>query len=252
MIFNIASRELRNLFLSPLAWIILAVTQVILAWVFFTSIDVFFNLQAELATIPNAPGATDLIIAPLLETASVLLLMITPLLTMKLISEEQRNKTLSLLISSPINIYEIVLGKFLGIVFFMMIFILMISTMPFSLMLGTDIDMGKTLSGLLGLLLLLCSISAAGLYMSSLTDNPTIAAISTFGLLLLLWIMNNKASVTETPEASSVLNYLSLTSHFSNLLRGVLQSADIAYFILFIAGFLVLTIRQMETRRLQA
>jgi len=250
MIFSIATRELRNLFLSPLAWIILAITQVILAWVFFSSIDVFFSLQAELATVANAPGATDLIIAPLLETASVLLLMITPLLTMKLISEEQRNKTLSLLISSPINISEIVLGKFLGIVFFMMIFIFMISAMPFSLMMGTDIDIGKTLSGLLGLLLLLCSISAAGLYMSSLTDNPTIAAISTFGLLLLLWIMNNNA--TETPEATSILNYLSLTSHFANLLRGVLQSADIAYFILFIAGFLILTIRQMETQRLQA
>jgi len=250
MIFSIATRECRNLFLSPLAWIILAITQVILAWVFFSSIDVFFSLQAELATVANAPGATDLIIAPLLETASVLLLMITPLLTMKLISEEQRNKTLSLLISSPINIYEIVLGKFLGIVFFMMIFILMISAMPFSLIIGTDIDIGKTLSGLLGLLLLLCAISAAGLYMSSLTDNPTIAAISTFGLLLLLWIMNNNAN--ETPEATSVINYLSLTSHFSNLLRGVLQSTDIAYFILFISGFLILTIRQMETQRLQA
>lgn len=249
MIFSIATRELRSLFFSPLAWIILAITQVILAWVFFSSIDVFFNLQAELATVANAPGVTDLIISPLLETASILLLMITPLLTMKLISEEQRNKTLSLLISSPVTISEIVLGKFLGIVFFMMIFILIISAMPFSLMMGTDIDMGKTLSGLLGLLLLLCAISAAGLYMSSLTDNPTIAAISTFGLLLLLWIMNNNANA---PDTTSILNYLSLTSHFTNLLRGVLQSADIAYFILFISGFLVLTIRQMETRRLLA
>lgn len=252
MILTIALRELRNFFLSPLAWVILAVTQIILAWVFFSSIDVFFNLQSELATIANAPGATDLIIAPLLETASVLLLMITPLLTMKLISEEQRNKTLGLLISSPVNIYEIVIGKFLGIVLFMLIFITMISTMPFSLMMGTDIDTGKTLSGLLGLLLMLCAISAAGLYMSSLTDNPTIAAISTFGLLLLLWIMNNNTNASETPEAISILSYLSPTSHFSNLLRGVLLSSDLAYFFLFISGFLILTIRQMETRRLQA
>ncbi len=250
MIFSIATRELRNLFLSPLAWVILAITQIILSWVFFSSIDVFFSLQAELATIPNAPGATDLIVAPLLETASVVLLMITPLLTMRLISEEQRNKTLTLLISSPVTIYEIVLGKYLGIVFFILIFIFMLSWMPLSLLLGTDLDLGKTFSGLLGLLLLLSALCSAGLYMSSLTDNPTIAAISSFGLLLLLWIMNSNAA--EADGASSALNYLSLTTHFTPLLRGILNTADIAYYLLFIIAFLVLTIRQMETRRLQA
>ncbi len=252
MIFSIALRELRALFLSPLAWVILAVTQVILAWVFFSSIDVFFSLQAELAGIPNAPGVTDLVVAPLLETASVILLMIMPLLTMKLISEERRNKTISLLVSSPLNIYEIVLGKYLGISLFVLIFLIMLSAMPLSLMMGTELDLGKTFSGLFGLLLLISAIAAAGLYMSALTDNPTIAAISTFGLLLLLWIMNNNAADSSVKEASSVLSYLSLTSHFSPLLRGVLNSSDIIYFLLFISSFLTLTIRQLETRRLQS
>jgi len=246
MIFNIALRELRSMFLSPLAWVLLAVTQLILAWVFFSSIDVFFNIQSKLATIPNAPGATDLIISPLLQTASVVLLMITPLLTMRLISEEQRSHTMTLLTSSPLSITEIVLGKYLGMVLFMLVFIFMISWMPLSLYLGTHPDTGKTLSGLLGLFLLLSALCSAGIFMSSLTDNPVIAAISTFGLLLLLWIINNNTS----SQSVTVFQYLSLTSHFSSLQRGILRSADIAYYFLFIIFFLVLTIRQMETRRL--
>ncbi len=252
MIFTIASRELRSLFLSPLAWVILAVTQLVLAWVFLASIDTFFALQAKLATIPNAPGATDLIVAPLLETASVVLLMISPLLTMRLISEERRNQTLSLLISSPVSITEIVLGKYLGIILFMAAFVIMISSMLFALQMGTSLDIGKTLSGLLGLFLLLAAICAAGLYMSSLTDSPMIAAISTFGLLLMLWIMNNHGASISSDKSESVLNYLAITSHFSVLLRGILRTTDIAYYLLFIITFLTMTIRQMETRRLQS
>ena len=249
MIFTLARRELRSLFLSPLAWVILAVAQIILSWVFFSSIDVFFKLQPELANPPGAPGATDLIVAPLLETASIILLMISPLLTMRLISEEQRTKTLTLLVSSPLGITEIILGKYLGIITFMFIFVCLLSLMPLSLLLGTQLDLGKTLSGLFGLYLLLCAISAAGLYMSSLTDNPMIAAISTFGLLLLLWIMDTQAGGA---DGDNIFSYLSLTSHFSSLLRGLLRSVDISYFLLFITTFLVLAIRQMETRRLQS
>ncbi len=250
MIFTIATRELRSLFLSPLAWVILAVTQLLLAWVFLNAMDVFFSLQAKLATIPNAPGVTDLVVSPLLETASILLLIISPLLTMRLLSEERRNRTLDLLIASPLSITEIVLGKYLGIVLFMLLYILMLSLMPLALETGTSLDIGKMLSGFFGLFLLLGAICAAGLYMSSLTDNPVIAAISSFGLLLLLWLMNNHGATQA--DASSVLNYLAITSHLSVFLRGLVRTADISYYLLFIVGFLVLTIRQLETRRLQA
>lgn len=249
MIFSIAQREFRSMFLSPMAWVLLAVVQVILAWSFFTSIDMFFAVQKELTTMQNAPGVTDLIVSPLYEAASVILLMIVPLLTMRLISEERRSKTLSLLLSAPLSITEIVLGKYLGLLFFVFTLVFLISLMPLSLAMGTSLDYEKLFSGLLGLLLMLAAFSAAGLYMSSLTDNPMIAAISSFGLLLLLWLLN----INSAPAGSdSALSYLSLQSHFSVLLRGIFNTRDIAYFILFITFFLVLTIRQLETRRLQA
>jgi ABC-2 type transport system permease protein len=248
MILNIAKRELRSMFLSPLAWTVLGVTQIILCWIFFSQLDEFFSIQKELTTLPNAPGVTDLVAAPLLEIASVMLLMISPLLTMRLISEERRNGTLTLLLSSPISIREIVLGKFLGITLFYLIIIAMISLMPLSLMMGTELDLGKLASGLLGLLLLLCAFAAAGLFFSSLTANPGVAAISTFGLLLLLWILERSG---DAGSSGGIFTYLSLTHHITPLLRGIVNTTDLAYFALFIITFLLLTIRQMDAERLQ-
>lgn len=249
MIWVIAKREFRSMFLSPLAWVILAVIQIILAWSFFTSVDYFFSIQADLTTLKNAPGVTDLIATPLFEVASIILLMITPLLTMRLISEEKRNKTISLLLSSPLSISEIIIGKYLGLLFFISTILMLITLMPLSLYIGTELDLAKLFSAAFGLFLMLAAFSAAGLYMSTLTDNPMIAAMSTFGLLLFLWLLNNNAA---TDGSSNVLNYLSLHTHFAPLLRGILNSKDIAYFLLFIFGFIVMAIRQLETQRLQS
>lgn len=248
MILTIALRELRSMFLSPLAWTVLAVSQLILAWIFLSQIDVFFSLQEELATLDNAPGVTDLVVAPVLEIASVILLMISPLLTMRLISEERRNGTLPLLLSAPVSTSEIVLGKFLGIALFYLILIAMVSLMPLSLMLGTELDLGKLAAGLLGLVLLMSAFAAAGLFLSSLTANPVVAAISTFGLLLLLWMLERNTGDNSTV---SVFSYVSLTQHIGPFLRGLVNSVDLAYFALFIITFLLLTIRQMDAKRLQ-
>ena len=246
MITSIALRELRSMFLSPLAWSVLAVTQLIIAWSFFTQMDFFFTVQPQLATMPNAPGVTDLVVMPTYEIASIILLMVTPLLTMRLISEEKRNGSLALLLSSPVSMTQIVLGKFFGIVAFMLILVGMISLMPLSLLMGAELDLGKLAAGVFALVLLLSAFSAAGLFLSSLTTNPVVAAISSFGLLLLLWIINSNTGGT-----AGVLSQLSLLGHYAPMLRGLINTADIAYFVLFIATFLLLTIRQMDSQRLQ-
>lgn len=246
MIFTIALRELRSMFLSPLAWTVLAVTQLILAWSFFTQIDFFFSIQPQLATMPNAPGVTDMVVMPTFEIASIILLMVTPLLTMRLISEEKRNGSLALLLSSPVSMTQIVLGKFTGIALFMLIFIIMISLMPLSLLMGTELDLGKIAAGMFALMLLLSAFSSAGLFLSSLTENPVVAAISSFGLLLLLWIISSNAG-----DSTNLLTQLSLLRHFAPMLRGLIDTADVVYYLLFIATFLLLTIRQMDSQRLQ-
>lgn len=249
MIFQIALRELRSLFLSPLAWTVLAIIQFLLAWRFFVQLDFFFSIQPQLALINNAPGVTDLVAAPLYEFAGILLLLIIPLLTMRQISEERRSGTLRLLLSSPISMSEIVIGKYLATVLFLAIITLMITLMPLSLFIGTELDTGKLLSGMLGLLLMVCAFSAAGLYLSSLTVYPTIAAVSTFGLLIMLMIID--AAGGSNQQAHPLFQYLSIMRHNISMLRGIVNSADVSYYLLFIITFIVLTIRRLDAQRVQ-
>jgi len=244
MIWIIARREIGAMFSSPLAWILLAVIQAILGFLFLTNLDNYHLLQPQLMQFENTPGVTDIVITPLMHMAAIILLMIMPLLTMRSIAEEKRNRTLSLLVSAPLSMSEIVLGKFLGLMLFVFILVTMLMLMPLSLYLGTSLDSGKLLSIYLGMLLLLATFTAIGLYLSSLTENQTIAAISTFGVLLMLWIIDWQwGSVT-------VLSYLSLLQHHQSMLEGVFNSSDIAYYLLLIVGFLVLTIRQLDRERL--
>ena len=250
MILHIALRELRSLFFSPLAWVILAVIQFLLAWKFLSFIDLFYSLQADLLKIKDAPGVTDLIVAPLFDFSKILLLMITPLITMRLLSEEKQSGTLKLLLSSPVSMTEIILGKYLGALLFFIIIILMISLMPFSLMFATDLDMGKLASGMLGQLLTSSAFISLGLYMSTLSKQPVIAAAGTFGLLILFWIINITSNTV--PEGNNFFDYISMTHHSIQMLRGIVNSADIAYFILFTLGFIALSIRQLDSQRLQS
>jgi ABC-2 type transport system permease protein len=249
MILTIAARELRSLFLSPLAWAILAVVQFIIAYLFLAQIDGYLMLQPRLAAIEGAPGVADVVVAPLLADTGIVLLLITPLITMRVLSEERRNRTISLLFSAPVSMTEIVLGKYLGVLMFFLIMLALLALMPLSLLAGTDLDLGKLGSGLLGLALLVAAFAAIGLFMSSLTEQPTVAAISTFGLLLLLWIIDWAG--TTSGETSGLFNYLSLLRHYETLLKGLFNSTDALYYLLLTVLFLGLTIRRLDADRLQ-
>lgn len=246
--FAIAARELRSLFLSPLAWSILAVVQFILAYTFLSRVDFFMQIQGRLGNVPDAPGFTQIIGGSLFSIAGVIMLLVSPLLTMRLISEEYSKNTLPLLISAPLSMAQIIFGKYLGLMGFFLIMLLMLALMPVSLAFGGMLDWGQFLLGLLGLGLLLGAFGAVGLYMSTLTRHPTVAAVSCFGILLLLWIIDWAG---ESGGQSGLLAYLSITSHFENLLSGIFDSRDIAYYVLIISGFLALSVRRLEAKRLE-
>lgn len=246
----VAGRELRSLFWSPLAWVVLAVVQTVLAYLFLIQIENFLQWQPRLPAIPNAPGLTALVVAPLFKAAGSVLMVIAPLLTMRLISEEIRSGTFTLLLTAPRSITEIVLGKFIAMLIFFCFAILLVLIMPLLLLLGGSLDLGLLAACSLALFLLLASFSAAGLYMSSLTAQPVVAAVSTFGLLLLLWILDWASAAGDT-GASELFAYLSLSAHANALLRGVFDTRDIAYFLLFIGGFLALAVKRLDSLRLQ-
>jgi ABC-2 type transport system permease protein len=249
MAFTIAGREFRTMFLSPLAWSILGVIQILLGYMFLAQLDYYLMLQPRIAGMEDAPGITDLIVVPLFGNAGVILLLVTPLLTMRLISEERRNKTLSLLFTAPVSMAEIVLGKYLGVFAFMLIMVALIGIMPLSLLAGGNLDLGKFAACLIALILLLAGFASVGLFISALSSHPTVAAISTFGALLLLWIIDWTGSAEG--HASGVLEYLSMLHHYEALLKGMVSTTDLIYFVLFIVTFLVLSVHSLDNDRLQ-
>lgn len=219
--------------------------QLVLTWVFLVRLDAFLEIQSQLLQIANPPGITEIIISPVFAMAAIILLMITPLLSMRLLAEERRNHTLTLLISAPVSMTDIVIGKFLGLMVFFLAVIALTVALSISLRFGGALDFGLILSNTLGLLLLTACFSALGLYISSLTAQPVIAAIGTLGVLLGLWMFNLAAS-----ETDGWLQYFSLLKHFEQFNQGLIDTLSIAYFILFIVTFLVLTIRRLDGERL--
>ncbi|MDH5480426.1 MAG: ABC transporter permease [Nitrosomonas sp.] len=245
MILTIAYKELRMLFCSPLAWILLALIHMVLTWVFLGRLDAFLELQPQLMQIANPPGITEIIIAPVFAMAAIVLLMVTPILTMRLVAEERRNNTLTLLISAPIAISDIILGKFLGLMVFFFIVISLIMALCLSLLVGGVLDYGLLFSSAVGLFLVASCFSAIGLYISSLTAQPGIAAIGALGVLLGFWIIDLVSTDI------GWIHYFSLLKHFEQFNYGLIDSFSIAYFILFMLTFLVLTIRRLDNERLQ-
>ncbi len=249
MILSIAYREFRSLFLSPLAWSILATLQFILGYLFLTQVETFTALKDQLEGIDNAPGLTTIIVTPLYGNAAIILMLVTPLLTMRLICEERRNKTLPLLLAAPISTRDIIIGKFLGVWGLQLTITGLITLMPLSLLAGGTLDYGQFFANILALILLLAAFTATGLYMSCKAGHPTVAAMCTFGLLLLLWILDWSAGLKD--QESPLLAYLSLLKHFQNMQSGLIATADLSYFVLFTAAFILLSIRNLDNDRLQ-
>ncbi len=251
--WTIAAREFRSLFLSPLAWSILAAMQVIFGWFFAILIYWFLRpeVQANLANDPNAPGLTAIVVSSLLDWIGIVLLLISPLLTMRLISEERRNKTLPLLISSPVSMTSIVLGKFFGLMGFFIILLAMLMLMPLSLLFGGSLDLGLLGSGVLGIILLMGTLTALGLYISTIAPQPTVAAVSTFGAFLLLWMLEWAENIGEEQNGILSLAYWSITKHYQPFMEGLFSTADLAYYLLLTGLFLSLSVLHLDAERIQ-
>jgi ABC-2 type transport system permease protein len=237
-------RELRSLFAMPSTWFVFAVLQFIFAWRFLTLLEEFLKLQSQLAQLANPPGVTSMVAATMFNTVALLLMILVPMFTMRLIAEERRNQTFVLLLSAPLSGRHIVLGKFLGLLIFLILLISGVPLMLYALVLGTDLDHGLLLSNILGLFLLTASYIALGLYISALTTQPIIAAIGAFAVLVGLLLADIGATAEDSPWHS-----ISLFNHFQNFNKGLLDSCDAAFFVLFTAFFLILTMKRLHNNR---
>lgn len=247
MIIHLARKELNTIFASPLGWVTLALIQAVFGTYFYNSLNDYFALVATNMRAEHA-GATQFIGSSVFGAAFFVMLFAVPLLSMRLISEERRNQTLPFLLSAPISLSEIVLGKYASLLAFFSILLVMLALMLMSLSAWSEIDLGFIVANLIGLWLLLASFSALGLYFSSLTAQPIIAAFFSFMALFSLLVYDQFLPA----EAGSVLQYFSLMRHFQSFAKGLIDTADIVYFCLFSLTFLTLTVRRLDADRLRA
>ncbi len=246
MINVVLRRELQSLFRAPFAWAVLAVTQLIIAYQFLAQVEIFTELQPRLARMAMPPGVTQLVVQPLLVTIAMLLLFIVPALTMQTLAGERRAGTLALWYSAPVALRTLVLGKFGGVLALLGVIWIGAALMPFTLAWGTALDLGTLAAGLLGLALLMAAATAIGLFFSALTSQPTLAALGGFGCLMFLWLCDWSARVDGEP---TLFTHLSMMKHFQPFVRGYVDSADVAYFLIVIVSALVLTVWRLDGDR---
>jgi ABC-2 type transport system permease protein len=255
-ISNVAGRELRGLFVSPVAYGVLSLFAV-LAGVFFVVTVVAFNdfimrLQQFQAFDQLAElNLNDHLIGQFYQSMSVVLLFLIPGITMGLFASEKTNGTQELLLTSPLTIWDIVLGKFVAGAIFVAVLTAIVGLYPALLFVYGDPEVGKTLAGLLGMLLVGWTYVAIGGFASSLTRSQVIAFLLTFVLLLVLLILPamSDLGVAGTAGARDLLRYLSTDVHFEELSKGLVDTSDLAYFALMIGTFLILTKTAVESIR---
>ncbi|MBX3025524.1 ABC transporter permease [bacterium] len=252
-ILAIAAKDLRSQFVSPIAYVVLTGFLLLGGWFFFNLLarfNVLLNLYLSFRN-PEAMqrlNLNDFVIAPLLHNLSVILVILVPVITMRSFAEEKRSGTYELLMTSPLSVTEIVLGKFFGAFAFVFFMLLLTGIYPLILVLYGNPEIGVLLSGFLGLLLLATAFVAVGLLTSSFTENQIIAAVSCLVALLLLYVISWPAD-TAGETMGAVLKYVSLTEHFSELVKGVIDTRDLAYFGSVIVLALFLTQRSVESLR---
>jgi len=231
----IAERELKSFFVSTVAWVIaaafMAITGLLFAVLLLNSNDASLRF--------------------LFSNLSVIFLFVAPFLTMRLLAEEIRLGTVELLLTNPVRDVEVVLGKFLGVFGFVLVMLAMTLYYPALLYIFGAPDPGPMATGYLGVVLQAAAFLAIGLATSSTTENQIVAAFLAFAINLVLWL-SESVSQFVGPPLGAALKFLSITSHFQDFSRGVIDTSHLIFFISVIAAALFLTYLSLQTRRWRA
>jgi ABC-2 type transport system permease protein len=248
-VFFIARREMEATFASPIGWLALCAFLVITGF-FFASMVGFFALQTtEVGMSPYQDiDLSEYLVAPFFSNTGVILLMLCPALSMRLFAEDRRQRSLELLLTSPVRTSEIVLGKYLGGLGFVVVMLLATAHYPLILWWLGDPDLGVVLSSYLALFLMVGAFMSVGLLTSAFTESQMVALVISFVLLLLFWVASWADSST-AGTMGKVLSYVSMLSHMDQLGKGLIHVQDLVYYASFIAVALFATHQRVEAFR---
>jgi ABC-2 type transport system permease protein len=250
-IWAICKKEIKTYFTSPIAYVVITVFLVLVGF-FFYSLIWWFNSQslqmAQNQYYYQQLNINQMVYSPLFHNMSIILLLMVPLLTMRLFSEEKKRQTDELLFTSPISVNQIILGKYFASLFVLLVMLFLTGILSIFVFAYGNPELAPVLNGYLGLFLVGAAFIAVGIFFSSLTENQIVSAILTFGALLLFWILN-WASYSAGGMWKGVLNYLSFFQHFDDMTRGILDTTDLVYYLSFIFLGIFLTHSVIQSRR---
>ncbi len=227
-----AAKELREYFATPIAYVVMAVFWAMSGY--FFSFNLFFVNTVHMVTA--------------FHNMSVLLLLLMPLLTMRIFAEENKVGTIELLMTLPLSDAAIVFGKFLAAFIVLALMLAGTATAVVPLVLFGEPDIGPILGGYAGILLLGTAFLAIGILVSSLTRNQIVAATFTWAVLTLFWFADYAAALEAAPRLTEILRHLSFSLHYVDLIRGVLQSSSVVYFVGIVVLALVLASTVLKRR----
>jgi ABC-2 type transport system permease protein len=252
-VWIICRKELKSYFASPIAYLLMAFFALIFGYAFFTATRDFvrFGFMSQMQGRMQPMNVNEQVIRPLLGFASTVALFLIPMITMRLFAEEKRSGTIELFMTSPVNDWEIILGKWLGA---LLLYLCVLATSMINIAIlfafGQP-DWKPILVGYLGLILQGGTLLAVGAFISTTTKNQIIAGGVTFFVCLLLWLLSWFTAFDSTGFAS-VINYLSIVTHFESFAKGVLDTKDIIFYLSMIFFGLFITSRSLESLRWRA
>jgi len=246
-IWPIAGREFRSIFNTTIGWLVLA-GFLLITGVFWASMVSYYAVQStDVVSNPYAASQmnlTDYLFSPFFGNTAIVLMMVCPAISMRLFSEETKQHTMELLLTSPVSTLEIVLGKFLGGLGFVVVLLLATMAGPLFLAPFVHLDYGAVGAGYLGLLLVGASILAMGMLFSSLTSNQIVALVWAFVGALALWVLS---WVSQNPD--SVFSEIGMVTHVQDMFTGLVHVSNLVYFVAFMAFFLFATWQRVESFR---
>ena len=252
-VLTIAGREVRSYFSSPVAYVLLAAFLALAGYFFFALLSAFNQSLAIYSMMRNPEmlqrfNLNEMVIRPLLHNMSVLLIFVIPAITMRMFPEEKTSGTYELLLTSPVRVGEIVLGKFLGGFVLVLLMVVLSGFFGFVLLAYGNPELPMMLSGYLGLFLMAVSFLAIGTLISSFTDNVVVAYTGALFALLVLYTIGWLGETVQG-SAGAIIRYASITEHFQELTKGIIDTRDIVYFITLLVIGLFVTQRSVESVR---
>ena len=253
-ILAIGRREVLSFFVSPVAYFVITGFLLLAGYFFFNYLLVFNVYMARFQGMPYpgaqpTPNLNQFVAEAFYQTLLIVLVFLIPLLTMRVIAEEKRRGTFELLVTSPISVIEIVVGKFLGLAFVITTMMVLAGCFPLMLCLYGNPEIMPLLSGLLGILLCALGFASIGMAVSAFTENQIVAGISSMVVLLLLYVIQSPAEAMGNTVGAAILTYLSPIAQVRDMVRGVISISSLVYFGSLIALGLFLSTRALEAYR---